>query len=382
MQDHQEILALILNRTFRGLATSFISIFSVVFIYKTVLEQANSQKTALMAVVLFSFGFYFVKLIFDLIAEEICHRYGLKLSIVLGQILLIGCVVCLMVSPGHLMLIALSSALFGASSGLYWFAFHGLLAKVSQEQRFGREAGLSNALPNVAGLFMPVLGGFLVAIAGYQGLFLGGLFFTGLSLITIIPVKERVVRTDTFLREILGLFKTQKAAFWGHFGNNFPTGIYSAIFPLYIFFILGKELSMGGFFSLAMICAAVIDLLVGKVIDTKGRASSLVAGSLTSFVVWLGRALIGNATGLLFLETADYLASAMTGIPIDVLTYKKAFDSQATGRAVLFREFALSLGAVFGCLVVLILILANLKFQYSFFIAAIFTLFSLLLIRK
>jgi hypothetical protein len=227
-----------------------------------------------------------------------------------------------------------------------------------------------------------LLGGLLISLFGYSGLFFGSFLFIVFSLIIAVPLKNEKTHNDTSLKEVLALFKTQKMAFWGHFGQSFASAIYGTIFPLYIFFVFGKELSLGGFFTLSMMLSALINFFVGKWIDKKGFDRPLVSGSIVSSLVWIGRGLTKNSPLLFSLNIADNLTAPMTGIPIDVITYEKAIEDKATGRAILFREVALGLGALFACLVVLGIVLSGFSFESSFFAAAFFSLFPILLISK
>lgn len=161
-------------------------------------------------------------------------------------------------------------------------------------------------------------------------------------------------------------------------GDSAAATIYSLAIPLYLFLILGKELSLGGFFSLSMILVTLINLMIGRWIDIRGKRVVLAFGSAVSFLVWSGRALTRAIALLLVLDVADQATAGMTGIPLIVWTYEKALDGHSTGRAILFREVALFSGAVLACFLLIILTFLNLRLECSFLAAAIFSLFPLL----
>jgi MFS family permease len=157
--------------------------------------------------------------------------------------------------------------------------------------------------------------------------------------------------------------------------------IYGVAIPLYLFLILKKELSLGEFFSLSMVLVALIDLVIGRWIDIKGKSKVIGFGAIISLLVWLARFLTGQVGVLLLLDVLDRITTGMTGIPLSVLTYEKALDGHSTGRALLFREVALSFGSILACLCLILLTLLGIEMKFSFLVAGFFSLLPLLIAK-
>ena len=100
-------------------------------------------------------------------------------------------------------------------------------------------------------------------------------------------------------------------------------------------------------------------------------------GAVVASLVWLGRILTRSIPLLLFLDVADQITSGMTGIPLTAWAYEKAIDGRSRAKAVLFREIALFCGSFLAALILIVLVLLNLRFEYSFVFAAAFSLFPL-----
>jgi len=222
----------------------------------------------------------------------------------------------------------------------------------------------------------------LIKLAGYKALFGASLFFVALAGLSIKPMKDKKTRHDTSLTEVFSLFRTHKRMVLAYLGNAAAGTIYTIAIPLYLFLILEKELSLGEFFSLSMILVALINLTVGRWVDIKGKRGVLAFGSLASFLVWAGRWLTRNIVGLFAIDVVDHVTSGMTGIPLGVLTYKKALDGHSTGRAILFREIAITSGAILACLLLIVLALLGIELKYSFLMAAVFSLLPILIAKK
>jgi len=256
------------------------------------------------------------------------------------------------------------------------------MAKTGRVGDFGKEIGMAGIISTIFSLGVPFFGGVLISLAGYKALFGVSLFFVGLAALSIKPMKEEKTRHDTNFFEVLKLLRTHKKMFLAYMGNSAAGTIYRWVFPLYLFLILKKEFSLGEFFSLSMILVALINLMIGRWVDIKGKKGVLIYGSVISFLVWVGRWLTRNVVGLFTLDVTDRLTGGMTAIPLGVLTYEKALDGHSTGRAVLFRELAIISGAIFACILLIFLALLEIELKFSFLAAAFFSLLPLLIVGK
>lgn len=365
-----KLLPLHLTQAWRQFAISLLSLFSTIYVYKTL--------GSLSFVFLFWLFFHLAKLIANFLAEDFSRRSGLGEQVRLGMILLFLGSLFLLFSRSDANWILPGGILWGASAGFYWFGWHGLMAKTATNGHFGYALGQREIISLIPLLLSPILGGLLINFFGYPALFITALGFVALSLFSLRMVSFKKTHYDTSPREILSLFRTHKRMFLAYFGDSGSGYIYYMFFPLYLFLILGKELSLGGFYSLALMMVAILSFLIGRAVDIKGKKELIGFGAIFSFFIWLGRLLSRMVGFLFFLDVSERVVEKMTSIPLEVFTYEKALDGHATGRAVLFREMAIELGAIFVCLVMLVL--QNLRI--SFVLAAVLTLLPLLLLRK
>ena len=377
-----ELLPLFLNRSFRAMAVSLLSLFSSVYIYKTIFSLTNQKNIALAAVFIYFLGFYSCKFISNLFAEELSLRLGLKKQIYFGLLFLVFSLLILVLSLRWPLLLFFASPFWGLSAGFYWFGCHGLMVKTGREQAFGKELGMIGFINTLFLLGVPFLGGVLIDLAGYQALFGKIKILTARVNFADRPMKGEKTHYDTSLAEVVSLFKTHKRTFLAYAGSSVAGTIYSMVIPLYLFLILKKELSLGEFFSFSMILVALINLIVGRWVDIKGKRGMIAFGSVFQFFVWFGRGLTKGIKALFIFDIIDRITGGMIGIPLGVLSYQKALDGQATGRAVLFREIAITIGAIFSCLLLLLMVFLGIEFKFSFWVAALFSLLPLLIVRK
>lgn len=381
MKEPSRPWPLFLSDYLRGVAISLLSLFSTIFIYKTIGKFWGNQG-GLLAVPLFFLGLYLFKLIANLGAENLAQKIGLKKQIYLGQGFLVLALAGLFWAKSQPLMILPASILWGLSAGFYWFGWHGLMAKVGSLGFFGRQLGTFGAAFGLLSLWVPLFGGLVIARFGYPTLFALSLVFVVLSSFTLEELKEEKTHIDTTLVEILVLFKTHSRMFLAYFGEAAAATLSSLALPLYLFLILKKELALGEFFTLATILAAATSFLIGRWVDLKSKRAPITLGSFVFFLVYLGRAILTSIPSLLVLSVVANLSGNLRGIPMGVWSYEKALNGHSTGRAVLFREVAIGLGEIFGSLMLLMVIWVKLGLPFAFFLAAIFTLFPLLVCRK
>lgn len=376
-----KLLPFFLNQSFRAVSVSLLSLFSSIYIYKTLFERTSQIKIALLAVAIYFLGIYGFKFISNLFAEELSLRLGLKRQIYFGLAFAAACLTILILSLKWPLLLFLASPFWGLSTGFYWFGTHGMRVKLGQEGAFGKEIGMIELISTIFLLAVPFLGGVLIKLAGYQALFGASLFFLFLAALSTIGLKEEKTRHDTCAAEIFQLFKAHKGAFLAYVGDTMGATIYSIVIPLWLFLILKKELALGEFFSLSMVIVAVINLFVGRWTDIKGKKGLIIYGSILQVLVWFGRMFTRGVSVLFILDIADRITGGMVGIPLSVLSYEKALEDHSTGRAILFRESAVTIGGILTCILFMVWVWLGLELQWIFAIGALSSLLPILLVR-
>ena len=381
-QKEVKLLPLSLNQSFRAIATSLLYLFSTIYVYKIFFSLTGQVKTALLGLFVYSLTMHVSKLVTNLVAEEWSLKFGLKKQIYLGLLFLVFCSLALMGAADKPLLLVVAAVFWGMAIGFYWFGRHGLMAKIGRSDAFGKELGIVNGINTLFLLGTPFLGGLLINFAGYRTLFLVSLFFVLLAALAIRPLKEEKTHYDTSLTEVLNLFRTHKKMVLAYIGHSARGVICTMVWPLYLFLILKKELSLGEFFSLSMILVALLDLLIGRWVDLRGKKAPLVYGSLFQSLTLMGRALTSKVSVLFIFDIIDRITGGMVGIPLSVLSYEKAINGYSTGRATLFREIAITLGDICGdCFLILVILLGG-GFGTIFFLAAFASLSPLLIVKK
>lgn len=368
----KKLLPLFLNESLRGVTTSWLALFSSLFIYQRVSEVA-SPRLALAFVFISVSIFGLGKVLGSCLAEELSLKRGLKLQLVLGSAFAGLTFIFFLFSGRSIFFLIPAKFFWGFSAGAYWFGWHGLVGKLGVLGEYGRAFGTSSLVRGIADFLAPVVGGVIIGFGGYESLFLAALGLVVLALLSLLFLEGEKTHQDTTLKEVFGLFSTHKKSFLAYSSLGALGTITTTAFILYLALILKKELVIGEFFSLSILLVAVAKFFIGKLLDWQKRGLT-VLGSVARSLVWLGRVLTQNVALLLGLNVVNNLAAGVVGMSLGILTLEKAVDGRSTGRAVLFREIAISLGDLVAGLVFGVLALLGAPLTFSFVVAVFLSL--------
>jgi len=367
------LLPLFLSQSLRAVAVGLLSFFSAVYIYK--------QTSSFFAVFSFFLVLYIFKIIGACLAENLALRFGLKKQIILGHLLTGLALLAFIASKSGLHFLWLAAIFWGLAIGFFWFGRHGLVIKIAQANCFGKTLGTFSAGETILLLGVPIFGGFLTSNFGYNSLFFTALALVFFGFLAILPLKEEKTHQDVNFWQILRLLLSHPKVALAYLGSGFLASIYSEALILYIFLNIKKELGFGAFFSLSMLLVALANYLIGSLVDLKGKRNFIVFGAVISAFVWLGRFLATSRRTLFVWDVVGRIAGGMTGFPLEVLSYEKAIDGRSTGRALLFREVAITLGSILAVFCLMIIVGLRLPLKFAFLLAVPFSLAKILIVK-
>lgn len=378
----KNLLSLSLSQSMRSVAVSLLSLFSVIYIFRRIFELTNDTSRSLIGVFVFTLVLYLFKLVGTSAAENFALKYGLKKQIFLGHLLTGLALVLFALSQNNLLFLWLAEIAWGLAIGFFWFGRHGMMVKIGEVGKFGQATGTTNLIENVFLLGAPFLGGVIVSLWGYTALFALSLVFILLAFLALTPMEDQKTHQDVTLKEVIKLMIDRKRMAGAYFSIGLVDAIYAEGLTLYVFLNIKGELGFGEFFSLSMVVVAIISYIVCRLIDAKGKRLFVEWGSILSGLVWLGYFLSTGPKLLFLFDVVNRITMGMVGFPLEVLSFQKALDGHSTGRAILFRETAITLGSILAMLILIALVFLGIPLKYIFLITAPIALSRILIINK
>lgn len=356
--------------TLRRIAVELLWLFSPLYVLGIGRSLGFSIQNSILAVISYFFLIFFTKLLAMPLAENASFRLGYRRTLILSVIpyfVFIGCLVFSQNQPIFLVPVAI---FWGIHAALFWFSYHGLFVKRADVEHLGKQTGISQALYILVGVVTPVLGGLIILRFGYQVLFLiAGAIFT-LGVMIALLSGEIKPHHDARISDVIQLFKTHKKVMMAYFGWGLESSIYGAIWPVFLFLLVGKILFFGEIISAAVLLAAMITYLVGLIVDRMGERNVITLGSIISFLTWILRAVARLPLAIIGVDGLYRVTEQMLTVPLNVLSYKKAIDS-GTGQALYFREISISIGAITSLLIAGVLVFFNLPLWVVFILASL-----------
>lgn len=367
--------------TLRRMAVELLGLFSPLYVLSIARDLGYSIQNAVLMVIGYFLLIFLAKLLTMPLAENASFRIGYRRTLILSVIPFFLFVGFLTLSQRYPILLVLVSVFWGIHAALFWFGYHGLFVKRADQEHFGKQTGLCQALYILVGILTPILGGLIVIKFGYQALFLAaGAIFT-LGVMVALLSREIKPYHDARIIDVIQLFKTHKTVVAAYFGWGLESALYGTIWPVFLFLLVGKILSFGEIVSAAVLVAAIITYLVGLVVDKMGVKEVISLGSIVGFLTWIVRAIVRVPLAIVGVDGLYRVTEQMLHIPLSVRSYQKAITG-GTGQALYFMEISLGLGSVLGLLLAGVLIFFNLPLWTTFLLASLGALAPTLIVRK
>lgn len=317
---------------------------------------------------------------FSLLSAKVISQQGTKTAIMisfLGKMFQILGLKLAFFSPWWLILAMFG---FGLNVAFFFNSYHTLFAKNIGMKHVGEDVGLINFLIQVASVIAPTIAGVIIVISGYDALFLIGLALCMLGLAitnfmgTVMPkhapnFKEFVAWLKT------PLFAQKAASFAGRYFNDAAI----ALWPLYVFLILGSANKVGFLYSLSLFLAMILTFVTGFYLDHRKKTNKpfMVSGSLLS-MLWLLRMNMTGFWNIAIVDTLDKLTSSVHWLMYDARYIGDGKGSRALSYFT-YRELLISIFAVFFWIGVIALFWFVGNWNVLFILAAIGVMLSLLI---
>ncbi|MFB6212981.1 MAG: MFS transporter [Candidatus Nanohaloarchaea archaeon] len=263
-------------KALHGFAVGLISIFIPVY-----LSQAGFSPTVVFSFLLADVATFAAV---SLPAGYAVSRIGMRYSLLTSSLLYVTAFAALQSFTTTLALAYGVAALIGFAKAFHWIPVNAEFTAGSERERRGEKYGRLEALPSLLGPFAPLLGGAILKFLGFGTLVAVSVAFALASVLPLLPGKN--ILSPDF--DISGLASTEQLDLWAlYFLDGFATTAYVFLFPLFIYYVIGGALNLGGVKTVAGIGAALFALGTGNLSDRVGKTRLVSAGAAASALTYL-----------------------------------------------------------------------------------------------
>ncbi|OGM94620.1 hypothetical protein A2610_01410 [Candidatus Wolfebacteria bacterium RIFOXYD1_FULL_48_65] len=195
----------------------------------------------------------------------------------------------------------IASALHGL---LFNIGYHIDFSSIANKKKIGEEVGARFVLGSVLALAAPFFGGVLIEAAGFQNTFFIGSTILIASVLPLFFFPRRNPSPNLTVRSIIPFFKESELRPFTLSGIGYAIeAVFGrAIWPLFVFLIIGDIKQFGGVISIGLIVTALVTYLVGYLSDYGKRRDVITLTSIGNALVWLIRPFIAQATSVVGLH--------------------------------------------------------------------------------
>ncbi len=367
--------SLVSNRLLGFCAEVTIGLFFPIFLYE--FFGLNLQWTLLWFAVNYIFRIPIL-----IIGAKIFSHISLAVSMCIGSIFWV-CVnliaFCLSAFPDYnsYVFLGLLIVMIAFNYAFYWAPFHTDFAKFSSTKHRGSQIGISYALQQFIGIIGPVMGGLLIATFSYGFAFIVGIIFIFASMIPLAFLPKTNVRYEYgFLETFKVMFKNKyKNLTWSMIACGAENAIGYIIWPIFLYLIFdGRYLDIGIFASLLVVINIILQIVVGKALDSHNKQKIIRFGVHIYSLGWLFKAFVSSVFGLFLASTFHGFGAIFMNTSVDAMFYEKAADSgHYVDEFTVIREIALTIGR-FSAAFILVFLTIFAPIWIAFILAAFITL--------
>jgi len=259
----------------------------------------------------------------------------------------------------------------------YWMPLHTDLAKFTNRSDRGRQVSLLWATMLGMSAVLPVVSGWILENYNFDVLFLIAIFVYFIALIPLMflpRTKERFCwgYVETWQQ----LFsRNNRRIVLAHAGNGAEDAVHVIIWPIFIWELLqGDYLEVGIISSLVVVATIILQLSVGRLIDSKDKNKLLRWGNFFYATGWVAKIFIATAFQIFVASTYHNFTKIFSRTPFETLMYEKAADQgHYVDEMTVLREVSLQLGKSL-MLVFALLLVPFAGLSWTFFLAALASL--------
>jgi len=362
------------KRLIQGLATAMMGMFLPIFLY----EVSGQQFSFVAAFFAFaSIGY----VLFLVPGMKLTNYIGFSKALAFGALFsVIQFVALYFTDETNYMtfIIPITLAVIGFRV-FHWVPYHVDFTAFTKGGERGRDVSLMFAAIAFMGMLGPILAGYIVTHSGYNVLFLICMLLlaaAGVSYLFVPAVEEKF--TWSFVETVHNLFSHRfRNVLVGEMANGAEVIVTLVAWPIFLYEVLnGNFLQIGMLSTVIVAVTIVIQLLVGKYLDTKGnnKTNTLKRGSIFYSVGWLIKIFVLSATQIFFIGLYHNIAKIFIKTPYSAILYDMSGEQ---GRYVdeftVMKEMASHIGRAMALGVMIVLTL-YVSIEWTFIIGAIASL--------
>ena len=328
----------------RYLALGMILIFEPIYLY---LYFGKSLSFSL----LFFGAIYGLFGLLAVYGGKLMSKFGLKHVMLFSHFFFLGYYLCLFFLYQSFLLIPLAIILRAIGMTLFWPAFHTDFARFSEKDYRGMAVGKLNIACAAPTIISPIIGGWILTVSGYSGLFISVSVILLASAIPLFLSREvHQIYTDSYQKAWGRIFKKEnRKTNLAFVTSSLEGAINFYLWPLFMFILAIGYAQMGGITTFALGASLIFTLYMGKISNRIiDRVWFLNIGSFLTSMAWIIKYFVITPFDAFLAQIIYRICRTSAGIPFQTFLYQKiSLKGAEADEFIVYREIITSLSRCF-----------------------------------
>lgn len=383
-----EHAALYLTNTIRVLAVSLVGIFLPIYIFGISENFLLFNQNIIINGISWVLSYFLLRSAFCIISllllgNLIFSRIHFQLSMIISFVILIVEILMWHLAQDNLVFILVAGILAGIKVTMYWIPYHIFFIRKSGKAKkgFGKNTGMRFFLTRVISGIGPAIGGLIILNFGFNVLFMVSILLLVVAALPIVFVIHEWKHKEHNMVDVIRDFvinKDYKKVTLSYIGQGIDSSIYTAIWPIMLFFVLNNFAKIGFINSFSYVMSSLVVLWIGRIIDKRGTYKIHALGVILNSILYIPRMFFSIPWLFYSLDVGDRFISGMYSLPMMSASYQKA-RKLGDSDFQLYRQLMLHLGIVLILVLILVMLQILMTWKWVFVLAIIGSLMTFLI---
>lgn len=356
---------------------TYLAVFLPYYYYQNFVDLGFKESNSIYLTLIVFAVFQIAHMIATFWGTRISHSGSIKQLFFISSLILFFNTLLLSFSQ-NLVSSLISGLAFGLHGGMWWLAYHLEFAIAERKQNFGKAVGLRQAFGILTGVAMTVISGLIISRYGYQAMYLATSLLVMMMMVLIIMLKDHNLKASFFSFRLMK-HETRKypADFITYASVGAESFVAEIIWPLLLFVVFVKPITVGLIASGVTILAFVIRVFAGNLTDRLKHQRVENFGVVAVSLAWFGKLISQHPFSLMLFDSFYRIFSAFYYVPATALNYIRSLVENKTVY-IASREIVGMLGKTLALILALILLVLGVPFWWLLAIGTLVPLLSLI----
>ncbi len=304
LHNNANLLPLHAMQALDSIAFSLSGIFIPIFL----LSGGRDLRSVVVYLALFNISL----VIGAFIAGGIASSIGLKKTLLVRFPFLLAYLLLLVIGEPYKINLVMLAFAGGMQSAFYWSVLNILFARHAESENMGSAVSWLMAVPQIASLVGPVVGGAAILLFGFHSLFYATMALSVASFLPLLFTEKLDFRFEFKPSRGLEFFRKNPRFVFSEIFDNIGGEMEGVIWPIFVYLAYKNIVAVGTVGALLALGSTTFMLVIGNLTDKKQESVFIRTAAPLMVIIWLARSMFPG-------QNVIFLSTLLSGFVISLL---------------------------------------------------------------